>query len=123
MAKGELALSGREADNQGGERSGARCYFYRRQEDWVGVCLELSIVSSGDTVQEARDRLISLIEAYATCAKEQAKAGKRILQTPVSGYFWKAPLFDLLYRFCPWMRYDRRGQSRNHSLSLVPARL
>lgn len=100
-----------------------RCYFYRRQEDWVGVCLELSIVSSGDTIQDARSRLISLIEAYATYAKEQTKAGKQILQTPVSGYFWKALLFDLLYHFCPWMRYEYRGQSRNHSLSLVPARL
>lgn len=43
-----------------------RCYAKEEEGAWVAVCLDLNLAAQADSVDEAKQKLLSMIESYVT---------------------------------------------------------
>nr|VFK21504.1 MAG: hypothetical protein BECKLPF1236B_GA0070989_12602 [Candidatus Kentron sp. LPFa]VFK65968.1 MAG: hypothetical protein BECKUNK1418G_GA0071005_107416 [Candidatus Kentron sp. UNK]VFK70613.1 MAG: hypothetical protein BECKUNK1418H_GA0071006_103328 [Candidatus Kentron sp. UNK] len=93
------------------------CYAEEKDGYWQAFCLDFTLAAQGDTFEESRAKLVSMVEEYIYDAVngEDRKYRKQLLSRRASARFWvKYYVYKILHRV--W-------QSKNTSLILPPQEL
>lgn len=122
--RGDTALKNMGNFKEGeGRRVLLRCVYKNKNGQWVGTCLELCLVSVGETVDEAIMTMRDMVQSHLKARIQLRGAGETPVLVSVPGYWWKARAFDAFYTCFPRLRYDEqhsRHLESSSSLNRIP---
>ena len=91
------------------------CYFERDEDQWLGYCLDFSLVTQADSLKEAMDKLASQIHEYVYDATvgEDRDYGAQLLRRRAPLRYW----LKFYYVMC---KQEFRHASRNRKAVTRP---
>ena len=78
-----------------------RCYAENKGDHWEAFCLDLTLATQADTLEEARDSLHEMIEDYvydAVAGQDREFAGQLLLRRAPLRYWTKWCFYVILFK-------------------------
>lgn len=98
------------------------CYAEQKDNQWSAFCLELTLAAQGDTFEEAKKKLSSMIRTYiydATVGQDKEYADQLLSR--------RAPFFEWIKFYLIVFKYKihlaKNGKLFNCSMPLIPAKV
>ncbi len=100
------------------------CYFERDGDQWLGFCLDFSLVAQADTLQQAHKKLLDQIEEYVydvTVGQDRQHAGYLLRRKAGWKYWAKFYVTMARQRLKHVTQASKRRKAEHAPVPLAPA--